>query len=222
MTKNCQIILKNGPNKGKRCFEVNKYCTNPQHIMNFKCQYCQSKFSHRTNVIRHEKNHCKNKTKNTNQEDSNNKNIIQIKIGNNDNFLNILSKQLGPDLAQEYILGCARNDEQGDLNLLNKVYGPGNLGNSKINITDSSLGIQFIDSDDEVEISEDELFRRITNNVQACYLTLVDRIIAQNPQLLNTYDIMMAQQHLFKLTDKKYQSKIIQLFKQNLQIYNKS
>lgn len=352
MSKPCDFILTKGKNRGKYCYEVNKYCHNQGHRSNitaqvqqtvesrpmeYKCEYCDEVFKNSTHRYRHQKNRCKlnfntvalvksndpevppynnyNKPKhvinrlqyiyqdveiedmdddtyrttsdinqhetnppiisdlddnnihtknnaelleviriqqqsinqlgkcieqmeslpgnntihnqnitynnetNLRQEVNNNNYVQVVCISPNDDFHKILAGRMGTDAATKYILDCAKNNLEGDLNLLQKIYFEGK--------PESEYPIKFLDrSRNKVEFIDEhknkvmdprgvELTKRICSNLQNGYLIEINKIIEANLDqqkdggFLDEYDIFNVNNHIYALSDPKYRKKLL-------------
>ena len=153
----------------------------------------------------------------------NNQVLQVICFGNNDNYLDMLTDQWGDfDRALEYIKDCALSSLRGDCKLIEKIY----LGESPIP-DDIIPSIQFADKNrTKIEyfnekkqkiVDSKELFlKKIANNLQNSYLKGVNYLITKNLQdhkcpnkFLEEYDLQIWNQHIYDLSDQRYQKKII-------------
>ena len=154
-----------------------------------------------------------------------NNQILQvICIGNDDNYLDMLTQQWNNfDQALEYIKGCALSQLSGDCQLIEKIY--------LNNVNDSETAIKFVDKartkiayfneKKEKVIDNIEVFgRKLANNLQKSYLKGVNYLIRKNldnrlcpNKFLEEYDIQTWNQHIYDLSDVKYHRKIINQLK---------
>jgi len=332
-TQECMFVLTKGKNKGKKCYEVNKYCHNQTHTKfikhqpllqaspnfskisiktgkaiqhntsmdheppdngssesnseeEFQCKYCLKKFLHKNHMYRHQKHYCKKDSndniinilehqhnvimeqnenmaqllnavsdiKSTVDHVINNtpkqiamidgepidisslpdgrlhegekieqinhinnttiNNYVQIVcVGQNDDFFKILSARMGTEKAREYILNCAKNNLDGDINLLKTVYFDGKKPSDyPIKFLDRSRNkVEFID-ENKVKIMDPtgmELAKRLCSNLQNGYLVQVNIIIEDNlnhkgdGKFLDEFDIFNCQNHIYELSNKR-------------------
>lgn len=146
-----------------------------------------------------------------------NNNLQIVCVGNNDNYLDMLTDQLHSfDKALEYIKDCALSQLSGDCKLIEKIY----LSNEHKNIryTDKSrTKIEYLNENQDIVRDTKELFgKKIANNLQNSYLKGVNYLLnnALNSRLcpnkfLEEYDIQMWNQHIYDLCDHQYQKKIV-------------
>jgi hypothetical protein len=149
-----------------------------------------------------------------------NNNFIQIIcVGKNDDFYKILSARMGEKEAGEYILNCAKNNLDGDLNLLKKIYFEGKSpAEYPIKFLDKSRKkVQFLNENKElyVDSSGSELARRLCSSLQNGYLLQVNQIIEANTdqkddaKFMDEFDIYNCHNHIYELSDKTYRKKLI-------------
>ena len=145
-----------------------------------------------------------------------NNNLQIICIGQNDNYLDMLTQQWGFDRAIDYIKDCALSSLTGDCKLIEKIYIE-NYPNA-INYTDKKkTKIQYFDENKNKIIDNKVQFgRKVANNLQNSYLKGVNHLINENlnnhrcpNKFLQDYDIQAWNQHIFDLSDLVYQKKIV-------------
>ena len=145
-----------------------------------------------------------------------NNNLQIICIGNNDNYLDMLTQQWGFDRAIEYIKDCALSSLNGDCKLIQKIY----IENSpdSINYIDKKkTKIQYFDQNSNQIIENKTQFgRKIANHLQNTYLKGVNYLINKNLEsrgcpnkFLDDYDIQEWNSHIYNLSDEKYQRKVV-------------
>lgn len=162
-----------------------------------------------------------------------NNNTLQVLcVGPQDNYLDMLSQEMGFDRALEFVIGCALSDHNGDLRLMEKVY----ITNRKahecpIRILDYKKGkFQFTDENHQVVIDPNGhvLGRRICGNLQSTYLKGISHLSMScgNPdnkesprRILEDYDIVTGNKHVYKLSDSKMHNKIMKLFTDKLYLH---
>jgi hypothetical protein len=214
---------------------------------NVSCSYCKVKIRHKKNLRRHydicrqyHDNNLSNgnllveinklKTEFQQQIDElkhqprvveqHNQNILQVLcIGNNDNYLDMLTEQLGFDRALGFLKDCALSQLTGDCKLLEKIYFNGRTGEFPIRCLDKNRNkIEFIDEKRRriIDIKGVQLSRRLANNLQNSYLKgvnhLINRTLDDNQcpnKFLEEYDLQSWNQHIYDLSDIRYQRKII-------------
>ncbi len=212
------------------------------------CIYCKSKLKHKKNLRRHYETCIKNpnlasnvnsnlldeinKLKTEFQQQINelkqqprvveqhNQNILQVVcIGNNDNYLDMLTEQWGFDKALGFIKDCALSQLSGDCKLLEKIYFDNRSGEVPIRYLDRNRNkIEFIDEKHQkvVDLKGVQLSRRLANNLQNSYLKGVNYLIKKNldgnscpNKFLEEYDLQSWNQHIYELSDSRYQRKIL-------------
>ena len=285
----CKELITKGKNKGKMCYQVNKYCSTKSHKMNKtrtygldgipKCHYCGKEFMHKSNIYRHVKEHCpkrsefhdslntinntyntQNETNNTsnrnvntvnyntncntnninntineninnyNTNNTNNNNIQQsiniICVGSNDDFTKILSERMGENEAKNYILECAKNNLEGDINLLKKIYFDGKKEiEYPIKFLDKSRNkVEFIDENFEKVLDPTgiELSKRLCGNLQNGYLLHVNQILEANlnqqddGKFLDEFDLLNCQNHIYELSSQKYRRMLLSVIPERI------
>ena len=149
-----------------------------------------------------------------------NNQILQIVcVGQNDNYLDILTQQYGNfELALEFIKDCALSQLTGDCKLINKIYFESQQNQSSIKFLDKKrTKIEYFNEKKEKISDSKEMFgRRIANNLQNSYLKGVNHLINKNLEsrgcpnkFLDDYDIQEWNSHIYNLSDEKYQKKIV-------------
>ena len=150
-----------------------------------------------------------------------NNNLQIVCIGNNDNYLDMLTEQCGSfEKALEYIKDCALSHLTGDCKLLEKIYmNNGNeTGPKSIRFTDKSrTKIEYRNENNEIVRDTKELFgRKLANNLQKSYLKGVNFLLTRNLEsrgcpnkFLEEYDLQTWNGHIYELSDIKYHKKII-------------
>jgi hypothetical protein len=153
-------------------------------------------------------------------EHHNHNQILQVVcVGSNDNYLDMLTKEWGFDQALEFVKDCALSQVSGDCKLLERIYFRNRSGEVPISYLDRHRNkIEFIDEDDQqiVDIKGEKLGRRLANNLQNTYLKGVNYLIQKNldnkgcpNRFLADYDVQTWNQHIYELSDPKYQKKLI-------------
>ena len=147
--------------------------------------------------------------------------ILQVVcVGANDNYLDMLTEEWGNfGRALEYIKDCALSNLSGDCKLIERVYlAQSNESEPPIRFIDKNrTKIAYFNEKKEKIIDSKELFgRKLANNLQNSYLKGVNYLITKNldnhlcPQkFLEDYDLQMWNQHIYDLSDLRYQKKII-------------
>ena len=147
-----------------------------------------------------------------------NNNLQIVCVGDKDNYLDMLTEEYGNfDKALEYIKDCALSNLSGDCKLIERIY----LNNSEqkaIRYTDKNrTKVEYFNENEEKVIDTKEVFgRKIANNLQNSYLKGVNHLINENLEnrrcpnkFLEEYDLQMWNQHIYSLSDLKYQKKIM-------------
>ena len=162
-----------------------------------------------------------------------NNQILQvISIGSTDNYLDMLTQQWGDfDKALEYIKDCALSNLTGDCKLIEKIYIEGCIASSNnyegdlvkprsahIRFLDKSrTRVEYFNEKKEKIVDTKDLFgRKLANNLQNSYLKGVNHLINKNLEnhrcpnkFLEEYDLQIWNQHIYDLSDQRYQRKII-------------
>ena len=217
-------------------------------LSEINCPYCQIRMKYRKNLKRHYETCSKypgrlvisqqdfhdqiNKLKTEFQQqldelkqqprivEQHNQNILQVVcIGNNDNYLDMLTEQWGFDRALGFIKDCALSQLSGDCKLLEKIYFNNQSGEVPIKyLNKSRTKIEFIDEKHQrvIDVKGVQLSRRLANNLQNSYLKGVNYLINKNlnnkccpNKFLEEYDLQSWNQHIYDLSDVKYHRKIL-------------
>ena len=158
---------------------------------------------------------------------TNNLNIMCI--GSNDNYLDMLTEQVGFEQALEYVKGCALSDITGDVRLIEKIYYA-----DRKDIDNDQPPIEFLDRKrfklsfyDEnkkkiIDMGGDHLSQRLTNNLQNTYLKgvnyLINRTLEERRcpnQFLEEYDIQLWNRHIYELSDWSRQKQLLRQLQKN-------
>ena len=146
--------------------------------------------------------------------------ILQVVcVGNNDNYLDMLTEELGFDRALGFIKDCALSHLSGDCKLLEKIYFANRNNEAPIRYLDKNRKkIEFVDEMKQkiIDLKGIQLTRRLVNNLQNSYLKGVNYLINRNldnnlcpNKFLEEYDIQSWNQHIYDLSEASYQKKII-------------
>lgn len=150
-----------------------------------------------------------------------NQNVLNLLcVGNNDNYLDMLTEQWGFDRALDYIKDCALSQLSGDCKLLEKIYFDSQQTMvPPIRYLDKTRNkIEFIDENHTkiLDIKGILLMRRLVNNLQNSYLKGVNYLINRNlnekkcpNKFLADYDVQSWNDHIYNLCDLKYQKRLI-------------
>jgi hypothetical protein len=138
-------------------------------------------------------------------------------VRDNQNYLEMLSEKWGDyDRALEFIKDCALSSLTGDCKLLGKIYFCSeNPAEHPIKYADKSRkNLEYLNDRKEKIIDPQglKLAKILANNLQNSYLQGVNYLVEQtlkNNQYLNDYDIQNWNNHIYELSDSKYQRKII-------------
>ena len=146
--------------------------------------------------------------------------ILQVVcVGNNDNYLDMLTEEWGFDRALGFIKDCALSHLSGDCKLLEKIYFANRDAEAPIRYLDKNRKkIEFVDEMKQkiIDLKGIQLTRRLVNNLQNSYLKGVNYLINRNldnnlcpNKFLEEYDIQSWNQHIYDLSEASYQKKII-------------
>ena len=139
-------------------------------------------------------------------------------IGSNDNYLDMLTEEWGNfDKALEYVKDCALSHVRGDCQLIEKIYSRINQ-EFPIKFTNKSkTQIEYLD-ENQLKVNDNiQIFgKKLANNLQNSYLKGINHLITTNlnnrlcpNKFLEEYDLQIWNQHIFDLSDYRYQKKII-------------
>jgi hypothetical protein len=147
-------------------------------------------------------------------------NILQVVcIGGNQNYLDMLTEQWGDyDRALTFIKDCALSHLTGDCKLIQKIYFENNEI-APIKYLDKSRNkLEYMNENKEKVIDHrgQKLGRILANNLQNSYLKGVNYLINRNllnnqcpNKFLDEYDVQSWNNHIYELSDVKYQRKMI-------------
>ncbi len=147
-------------------------------------------------------------------------NILQVVcVGGNQNYLDMLTEQFGDyNRALDFIKDCALSHLTGDCKLIQRIYFE-TSGEAPIKYLDKSRGkLEYLDENREkiVDYKGQKLGRILANNLQNSYLKGVNYLINKNlsnnqcpNKFLDDYDVQCWNNHIYELSDVKYQRKII-------------
>ena len=145
-------------------------------------------------------------------------NLQIVCLSNNDNYLDMLTQELGSfDRALDYIRDCALSSLKGDCKLVEKIY-LSQDSQSNIQFTDRKRTyVEYFNEKKEKVKDTKELFgRKLANNLQNSYLKGVNHLITKNLEnrgcpnkFLEDYDLQTWNQHIFDLSDLRYQKRIM-------------
>jgi hypothetical protein len=147
-------------------------------------------------------------------------NYVQVVcIGPKDDYFQILSDRMGPDKAREYILNCAKNNLEGDINLIKTIYFDGKKPSEyPIKFLDKARNkVEFVNENQEKVIDPIgvELAKRLCSNLQNGYLVQVNIILEcnltqkNNGKFLDEFDLYNCQNHIYELSSNKYRAKLL-------------
>ena len=140
-----------------------------------------------------------------------------ICVTNNDNYLDMLTDRMGNfDRAIGYIKECALSDLVGDCKLIEKIYTDDNQ-QMGFSLDQRRTKITYHDEGGQLITENKELFgRKIAGNLQNSYLKGVNFLIQRSlnqkidpNKLLNEYDLVTWNNHIYQLSNINHQQKII-------------
>lgn len=147
------------------------------------------------------------------QEPRVNNQILQVMcVGNEDNYLDILTEQLGFDKALGFIKDCALSRLSGDCKLLENIYFMDNIEPPIQYLDKNKNKIEFVDEKKQriVDPRGVLLGKRLANNLQNSYLKGVNHLTTDTENRDKTnFDIHSWNQHIYDLSDSHYQRKLI-------------
>lgn len=217
----CTEIIKSGPNKGKRCCDVKKYCLTAKHAKKYKNSVNNINNSNLNSSSINDNNNNNGGMvagNGSNNHSNNNNTTINIHFGKNDDLNEILSKLMGEKEAKEFILNCAKSKLEGDRKMIMKTYFNGPEDTYPIRFIDRSrrkleytneLGETIVDSNGM------ETSKRLCGSLQNSYLSYVNEILIANldqkddGKFLDEFDIQNCQEHIYNLSDHKYRYKVL-------------
>jgi hypothetical protein len=139
-----------------------------------------------------------------------------ICVTGNDNYLDLLTTRMGTfEQAIDYIKDCALSDLTGDCKLIEKIYMD---ETSSIYFSDKGRNniIYYNENKELVNDNKSNLSRKLANSLQNSYLKGINFLINRNldnhyspNKLLEDYDLMTWNTHIYNLSDSCYQRKII-------------
>ena len=131
----------------------------------------------------------------------------------------MLTEQWGSfDKALEYIKDCALSSLTGDCKLIEKIYLRKDDNNQQVSFVNKSRNKieYFNEKKEKIQDPKDLFSRKIANNLQNTYLKGINHLINRNldnrgcpNKFLEDYDLQIWNQHIFDLSDPRYQKKII-------------
>ena len=147
-----------------------------------------------------------------------NNQVLQVVcIGQNDNYLDMLTQKWDFDRALSFIRDCALSSLTGDCKLIEKIYSNENQQMGICFVDKNRTKIEYYNEKKEVIRDNKELFgRKLANNLQNSYLKGVNHLITNNLEnkrcpnkFLEDYDLQTWNQHIFDLSDLCYQKRIM-------------
>ena len=148
-------------------------------------------------------------------------NVLQvICVTGSDNYLDMLTNRIGNfEQAVDYIKDCALSDLSGDCKLIEKIYMEQPVFDTT-NIYFSDKGrtkvIYYNEKREQVSDNRTSFGRKLANNLQNSYLKGINYLINKNldghmcpNKLLEDYDLLTWNNHIYNLSDNTYQRKII-------------
>lgn len=150
-----------------------------------------------------------------------NNNLQIVCVGNKDNYLDMLTHELNSfDKALEYIKECALSSVIGDCKLIEKIYLRDKDHSEQFSIRfvdQKKTRVEYYNEKEEIVTDSKETFgRKLANNLQNSYLKGVNHLINKNLEnrrcpnkFLEEYDLQVWNQHIYELSDLKYQKKIM-------------
>lgn len=149
----------------------------------------------------------------------NQNNSLNVLCVGDQNYLDILTEQLGFDRALEFIQNCALSNLTGDCKLLERIYFEGVENDPPIRYLDKNkTKLEFLNEKQEkvIDIKGVQLIRKLVSNLQNSYLKGVNFLINRNlaskkcpNKFLGEYDIQTWNNHIYTLCDLKYQKKLL-------------
>ncbi len=150
-------------------------------------------------------------------EQHNNQILQVVCVSNDQNYLDMLTEKIGFDRALGYIKDCALSDILGDCKLLQKIYFDSSEACIKY-LDKNKTKIEYFNEKNERIIDKKGLIlvKKLANNLQNSYLKGVNYLINQSlndnncpNKFLEDYDLQAWNQHIYDLSNLKYQKKLI-------------
>lgn len=147
-----------------------------------------------------------------------NNQILQVVcIGQNDNYLDMLTEKWDFNRALDFIKGCALSSLAGDCKLIEKIYNESSDQCVMHYVDKGRTKIEYYNENKEKVIDNKELFgRKLANNLQNSYLKGVNYLTKKTLEergcpnkFLEEYDLQTWNSHIYELSDIRYQRKII-------------
>ena len=111
---------------------------------------------------------------------NNNNNLQIICVGQDDNYLDMLTERMGFDKALRYVENCALSSVVGDCKLIENIY-INNQSSSIYYVDKAKTKILYFDENNSKIISnKTQLMRKLANNLQNTYLKSVNYLINDN------------------------------------------
>ena len=148
-------------------------------------------------------------------------NVLQvICVTGSDNYLDMLTNRIGNfEQAVDYIKDCALSDLSGDCKLIEKIYMEQPvLDTTNIYFSDKGRTKVIYYNERKEQVSDNRIAfgRKLANNLQNSYLKGINYLINKNldshtcpNKLLEDYDLLTWNNHIYNLSDNSYQRKII-------------
>lgn len=226
----------------KKSIDTQKQSSNKSTI----CEYCHTTIKQKRNLKRHlksciglkssedeistgelisELNRLKSKIQKLEERPpnvNNFNNVLQVLcVSSNDNYLDMLTEQVGFDKALGFIKDCALSEVSGDCKLLEKIYFTGKEPPIRY-LDNNSRKIEFIQQEDDqekqriIDMNGSKIGQLLANNLQNSYLkginyltnrTLKERLCPN--KFLEEYDLFSWNRHIYELSEQKYHKKIM-------------
>lgn len=147
-----------------------------------------------------------------------NQNILQVVcVSSDQNYLDMLTEELGFSEALGYIQNCALSDVAGDCKLLQKIYFDSST-NAPIRYVDHRRNqVEYVNEKHESVVTKgSQLGKKLASNLQNSYLKGINYLIKQNLQkrmcpnkFLADYDLQMWNRHIYELSEGNYHKKLM-------------
>lgn len=186
----CDMIIQSGPNEGKKCYEIFSYCRNPKHREKRLLKVDKEKVPYDQDPV---------------------------PIGKY-NLYEVFEKR-GIDNIKKYILDNAVGNEYGDMEMIKKIY-LDNKTRSPFEFHDRSRGnISYLDTNGQMVQDRHGIqsMKIICDNIQRYYLIEINKILEANlnqqrdGDFLDYFDLSSCQNHVYNLSDNKYQRKLFNM-----------